>query len=199
MQSATLLQILESWSKDGSLGSELIETLNRKVADEVARCDGTETCPTRQADVRVKQLFSEVGPWWTRVYMQWSRPAAHKQATELLSGVLHKVGVRQVVVGHTIQVRGPLIKSSCMLPPHRLKSALLLRGAPRGQFLIVRLHGSTRCAIAWQRRQGNCLQMSPTVACDKQLYMMDVGMCRLIMGKLAAWTCIDGKISIVQP
>ena len=43
------------------------------------------------------------------------------------------------------------------------------------------------------------LQMSPTVACEGQLYMMDVGMCRLILGKLAAWTCIDGKVSIAQP
>lgn len=47
----------------------------------------------------------------------------------------------------------------------------------------------------WRRTR---LQTSPTVACDEQLYMMDVGMCRLILGKLAAWTCIDGKVSIVQ-
>lgn len=99
-----MLQILESLDEDKRLGLGPVETLNKAVADEVAKCDGTQACPTREADGRVKQLFGEVGPWWTRVFMQWSQPRAHKQATELLSAVLHKVGASQVVVGHSIQV-----------------------------------------------------------------------------------------------
>ena len=45
----------------------------------------------------------------------------------------------------------------------------------------------------------NSVQMDPVVACQKKLYMMDVGMCRLILGKLAAWRCIDGEVSVVTP
>jgi hypothetical protein len=34
--------------------------------------------------------------------------------------------------------------------------------------------------------------------CDGRMHLMDVGISGQILGNLAAWKCIDGRVSIVQ-
>ena len=41
-------------------------------------------------------------------------------------------------------------------------------------------------------------QYGVTTACGGRLYMMDVGMSGKILGHLAAWKCVDGKVSTQQ-
>lgn len=56
----------------------------------------------------------------------------------------------------------------------------------------------TNAAVLPRKRLSCVQQRGVTTACGGKLYMIDVGMSNEILGDVAAWKCIDGKVSIVQ-
>jgi hypothetical protein len=100
------MQAMEQQSQERKLGTNALDTMSLIMKEQVAMCKGTTRCPSNTANGSEQGLFFANGPFWLRHYNTWAKPQfASTWGCEMLEEVLDKVGAKQVVVGHTIQVR----------------------------------------------------------------------------------------------
>lgn len=91
-----------------------LERFNDDIMAIVRACDGSKPCPPPSAPRGVASLLSVDGPLWTRDVSEGSEAAICPKVDALL----HAVGAERMVVGHTIQVRAPLLLRRLLLPDH---------------------------------------------------------------------------------
>ena len=99
------MQAVSVRAKERSLDVSAIDALRLFTREQLAECNGTGTCPPLGRHAYEKSLLFGNGPFWVRNFNMWAKPAYEEWGCERLQSVLDKVGVQQVVVGHTPQVR----------------------------------------------------------------------------------------------
>lgn len=119
------VQSIGTYASQSLLGGDRLQMLRQMVAKQLASCKGNARCPSPAASSAEQALFYDQGPFWDRSFHHWGTGGGSVEGCAKVQEALDAVGAKQVVVGHSIQVRTTLAHlSKGLFAPCTWRSAL---------------------------------------------------------------------------